>query len=95
MFCPYCNEEIRDDSVFCGDCGKRIDSSSFSDTDFSQEENLSQEDTAHQKKKKGFPLWIGILGCGCLTLVVVVLIIIVLLFTTPLKVIIMDFLKGF
>lgn len=25
MICPYCNEEVLDDSVFCSSCGKRIE----------------------------------------------------------------------
>jgi len=70
--CPHCKQEIRADSEYCGDCGKKV---SFSGSKSDTGKPTSGPGGNKPAGKKGFPLVKIFLGCGCLGLILLIILI--------------------
>jgi hypothetical protein len=68
--CPHCKQEIRADSEYCGDCGKKVSfSGSKNDTGKSPPGPAGSKPAG----KKGSPLLKIFLGCGCLGIILLII----------------------
>ena len=58
MFCRYCGQEIDDDSKFCNQCGRKLNTSD-DDNQIEELENISEKNTTYptEKTEEG-------IGCG-------------------------------
>lgn len=67
MYCENCGNQIKDGALFCNKCGTKVDYSedeSVVQEQHSQQHTLESNSSVYvevQKKRKVWPIWIGVI----------------------------------